>query len=141
MNVKQVIVIRKDLKMRRGKEIAQGAHASMAWLINRISSTNVTPSQAMHFRYAKYALLTTEQLKWIEGDFTKVVLQAETLSEFEIVANLARQAGLTTHIITDKGLTEFSGEPTMTALAIGPHYEDKIDAITGPTGKIPLKLY
>ena len=29
---KQVIVIRRDLRMRRGKEIAQGAHASMAWL-------------------------------------------------------------------------------------------------------------
>ena len=33
---KQVIVIRRDLRMRRGKEIAQGAHASMAWLRQRI---------------------------------------------------------------------------------------------------------
>ena len=30
MSVKQVIVIRKDLGMRRGKEIAQGAHAPQA---------------------------------------------------------------------------------------------------------------
>lgn len=29
MIVKQVIVIRKDLNMRKGKMIAQGAHASM----------------------------------------------------------------------------------------------------------------
>lgn len=29
--IKQVIVVRKDLKLRRGKEIAQGAHAAMAW--------------------------------------------------------------------------------------------------------------
>lgn len=29
---KQVIVIRRDLKMRRGKEIAQGSHASMAFM-------------------------------------------------------------------------------------------------------------
>ncbi len=34
--MKQVIVIRRDLKMRRGKEIAQGAHASMAWLSRRV---------------------------------------------------------------------------------------------------------
>ena len=33
---KQVIVIRRDLKMRRGKEIAQGAHASMLWLADRV---------------------------------------------------------------------------------------------------------
>jgi len=29
MEVKQVIVLRKDLQMRKGKMIAQGAHASM----------------------------------------------------------------------------------------------------------------
>jgi PTH2 family peptidyl-tRNA hydrolase len=31
--MKQVILIRKDLKMRRGKEIAQGSHASMAFIL------------------------------------------------------------------------------------------------------------
>ncbi len=34
--IKQVIVIRKDLKMRRGKEIAQGSHASMEFLVDQI---------------------------------------------------------------------------------------------------------
>lgn len=33
---KQVLVIRKDLNMRRGKEIAQGAHGSCSWLANRL---------------------------------------------------------------------------------------------------------
>ena len=40
---KQVIVIRRDLRMRRGKEIAQGAHASMAWLRQRIMP-HLTPA-------------------------------------------------------------------------------------------------
>ena len=31
---KQVIVIRKDLNMRKGKMVAQGAHASMAAILN-----------------------------------------------------------------------------------------------------------
>jgi len=38
IHTKQVIVIRKDLKMRRGKEIAQGAHASIAFLTARFKS-------------------------------------------------------------------------------------------------------
>ncbi|HEU5119139.1 MAG TPA: peptidyl-tRNA hydrolase [Isosphaeraceae bacterium] len=33
---KPVIVMRRDLGMRRGQEIAQGAHASMIWLTRRI---------------------------------------------------------------------------------------------------------
>ena len=34
--LKQVILIRKDLKMRRGKEVAQGSHASMAFMTEKI---------------------------------------------------------------------------------------------------------
>lgn len=34
--IKQVIVVRHDLKMRRGKQIAQGAHASMSFICRRL---------------------------------------------------------------------------------------------------------
>jgi peptidyl-tRNA hydrolase, PTH2 family len=34
--IKQVIVMRHDLKMRRGKQIAQGAHASMSFICRRL---------------------------------------------------------------------------------------------------------
>ena len=37
---KQIIVIRKDLNMRKGKMISQGAHASMAVFFNLIKSQN-----------------------------------------------------------------------------------------------------
>ncbi len=37
--IKQVLVIRKDLKMRRGKECSQIAHASMMWLLERIKKS------------------------------------------------------------------------------------------------------
>ena len=46
MDPKQVIVMRRDLGMRRGKEIAQGAHASMIWLALRIRQPGYTFTEA-----------------------------------------------------------------------------------------------
>lgn len=40
MRIKQVILIRKDLKMRRGKEIAQGSHASMEFLVSLLRGSD-----------------------------------------------------------------------------------------------------
>jgi PTH2 family peptidyl-tRNA hydrolase len=131
MKVKQVIIIRKDLKMRRGKEIAQGAHASMAFLSERkrfIMSNKVEIP------------LTNEEILWFNGDFTKITLQVDSEKELLDIYSIAKGKHLTVGLIQDKGLTEFNA-PTYTALAIGPHYEDKIDEITGSNGKIPLKLY
>jgi PTH2 family peptidyl-tRNA hydrolase len=55
---KQVIVMRRDLGMWRGKEIAQGAHASMIWL-------------ALRIRQPGYAFTDAERL-WLDGPFIKV---------------------------------------------------------------------
>jgi len=40
MDTKQVIVIRKDLKMRRGKECAQSSHATMSFLTRQIQNNS-----------------------------------------------------------------------------------------------------
>jgi peptidyl-tRNA hydrolase, PTH2 family len=48
----------------------------------------------------------------------------------------ALEAGLVTHLITDRGRTEFGGVPTRTCLGIGPDYDDLIDPVTGD-----LELY
>jgi PTH2 family peptidyl-tRNA hydrolase len=115
--VKQVIIIRKDLKMRRGKEIAQGAHAAMAFLSKYIMSDDTD--------------LTDESIHWLSGLFTKIVLTCNSESELLALYRQAVEQGLTAHIIQDAGLTEFGGVPTYTALAIGPNYSEKINLITG----------
>jgi peptidyl-tRNA hydrolase len=48
MEHKQVIVLRKDLNMRKGKMVAQGAHASMlvAGVIMPASRFSVPPARA-----------------------------------------------------------------------------------------------
>lgn len=123
MSVKQMIVIRKDLKMRRGKEIAQGSHASMAFMSSRVARIPVR------------APFTSVQYEWMRGDFAKITVQVDSEEELLDVYVKAMEAGLEAHLITDRGLTEFSGH-TNTAVAIGPDYSEKIDPITGD-----LKLY
>jgi PTH2 family peptidyl-tRNA hydrolase len=132
MSVKQVIVIRKDLKMRRGKEIAQGSHASNAWLVSRMEFKEKTQGSFVYYEPS----FSKEEFAWLEGSFTKVCLQVNSEEELLSVYDKAKNAGLTVHLITDAGATEFNGVPTKTCLAIGPHDAEKIDQITGD-----LKLY
>src|SRR5690606_15623485 len=136
---KQVIVIRRDLKMRRGKEIAQGSHASMAFMSRMLRELIERKRSGSKPTYNPAISKPIEE--WIMGSFAKVTLQAESEEQLLEVYNAAKEAGLVVHLITDSGKTEFHGEPTHTALAIGPDYADKIDRITGPEGRIPLKLY
>lgn len=126
---KQVIVIRRDLGMRRGKEIAQGAHASMAWLTSRLRSEDAEG------RWVFPAHLSLAEITWIKGHFTKIVCQVPDQAELVAIYQAAKDAGLNAYLITDAGLTEFK-EPTMTAVGIGPDWAEDIDKVTGE-----LKLY
>ena len=127
---KQVIVIRRDLRMRRGKEIAQGAHASMAWLRQRIMP-RLTPAGR-----ADQVQFSAAERSWLELSMRKVTVKVGSEAELLDVYDKALAAGLVVHMITDRGLTEFGGIPTRTCLAVGPDYDDLIDPVTGD-----LELY
>jgi peptidyl-tRNA hydrolase, PTH2 family len=113
--MKQVIVMRDDLNMRKGKMIAQGAHAAMMFMIH----TDPTPEVE--------AIVNS----WIEGGMTKVCVRCSSELELDEIFVKSKDAGLLTEIIVDAGRTEFGGVPTKTCLAIGPGEIDKIDQITG----------
>lgn len=115
--VKQVIVVRRDLKMRRGKEIAQGSHASMAFLVNRMRGGELT-------------LRPIEQ-QWLFQHSAKICVRVDSEEELLEVHRRAVEAGLESHLIRDAGHTEFGGVPTLTCCAIGPDESAKIDAVTG----------
>lgn len=119
--VKQVLVIRHDLKMRRGKQIAQGAHASMSFICRRLQESGSV----------SFDDFTEVQRAWLTGAFAKVCCRVNSEEELMEIYDRALDAGLEVHLITDSGKTEFHGEPTNTCLAIGPDGVDKIDAITG----------
>jgi PTH2 family peptidyl-tRNA hydrolase len=126
--VKQVIVVRKDLKMRRGKEITQGSHASGAFMEEL-------------YRFGKH---DKETDLWLEQGKRKITMVVQSEEELLNIYNAAKKSGLKSHLIVDAGLTDAGsgkGNPTRTAVAIGPNYEKEIDKITGREGQFPGKLY
>jgi PTH2 family peptidyl-tRNA hydrolase len=127
---KQVIVIRRDLRMRRGKEIAQGAHASVAWLAERVLTRLAPAGSVDHLEFS------AAERAWLTSSFRKVTVKVGSEPELLAVHEKALEAGLVAHLVTDRGLTEFGGVPTRTCLAIGPDYDDLIDPVTGD-----LELY
>ena len=107
--MKQVIIIRKDLNMRKGKMIAQGAHASGIAML----------------RYLWHPYVW----RWILSHYTKVVVSVENEAELlEKYAEVPRT--MPCALIQDIGKTEFNGVPTYTALVIGPAPLKKINPIT-----------
>ena len=116
MAYKQVIILRKDLNMRKGKMVAQGAHASLGAIID--------------------AGLDDARVKaWMGGNYAKICVSANSAEEIAALSTQAVKQGLISFLVTDSGLTEFHGIPTITALAIGPDISEKIDPITG---ELPL---
>lgn len=147
---KQVIVMRRKFvidgetkTVRTGKMIAQGAHASMAALLNIMErSENFDkpfdqnkPPEARRKALKLTLFEDTPLYEWLKGRFTKVVVYVDTLEELEQIFEKAEAANQIRAMITDAGLTEFKGQPQKTCCAIGPGWAEDIDLITG---KLPL---
>jgi PTH2 family peptidyl-tRNA hydrolase len=121
LKVKQVIVMRKDLNMRKGKMIAQGAHASLGAVIHIRKALDDSPGH-------KWGAAFRE---WFEGTFSKICVYVESEKELMQIFAEAEKANLPVKLITDAGHTEFHGVPTRTCLAIGPCWTEDVDKVTG----------
>jgi peptidyl-tRNA hydrolase, PTH2 family len=126
MNTKQVIVIRKDLNMRKGKMCAQASQASMKVFFDRMSSHIASDG-----RRVTEMILPDLMYDWVNGIFTKIVVSVNSETELLEIYNQAKQRKIPCCLIRDSGLTEFNNIPTFTAVAIGPDDSDAIDVITG----------
>lgn len=107
MDLKQVIIVRSDLKLPKGKMAAQVAHASVTAVL-KSSNDKVGP--------------------WYNSGMKKIVLKIENEKELFKLQNDAKAAGLVASIITDAGKTVVA-PGTVTCMGIGPDSEEKIDSI------------
>ena len=119
---KQVIVMRKDLGMRKGKMISQGAHASLGSVLKLMKKSNYK----YELEFGKDSYLD----EWLNGIFTKITVGVNSLDELMELYNKALEMDIPTILITDAGKTEFNGVPTVTCIAIGPYFSEEIDKIT-----------
>lgn len=118
--------MRRDLKMRRGKEIAQGGHASMAWL-----RPHLQEGKCLY-----YDDLMPKVKVWLETGMTKICVRVNSKEELLVVWDKAIANGVLVRSVYDMGKTEFDGKETLTCLAIGPDYPEKLEPVTGD-----LELY
>ena len=133
--IKQVIVVRTDLKMRKGKIAAQVAHASEMFWAKQFRNGTATYFNTVNHSTGNIhgygVTLSDEQLKWTQELFTKIVAKVESELELLKIIDAARAEGLVVNHVIDSGKTEFGGVPTLTCAAIGPHEAERIDPITG----------
>ena len=123
---KQVIVMRRDLNMRKGKAAAQAAHVATAFITRQLQK-QLTSSPDKSFLDV---CLTAPQREWVLDSFVKVVCKVDDEEALVAIEKKAQEAGLLVHRCVDAGRTEFDGQPTWTCIAIGPDYVEKIDPIT-----------
>ena len=121
---KQVIVMRKDLNMRKGKMVAQGAHASLGAIL-KYQKMLIDPAQMFKAIELSWAIND-----WLNNSFTKICVYVEDEDELMAVYERAKQFGVLTVLIEDNGQTEFKGVKTATCVAVGPGYIEDIDNIT-----------
>ena len=106
---KQVILVRHDLQLPKGKLAAQVGHACVEAVL----------------RSDKIVVKT-----WRDEGMKKIVLKVKDLKELKKYMQLAKDADLVTALITDAGKTVVA-PGTETCCAIGPADEDDIDSVTG----------
>ncbi|MFC1769202.1 peptidyl-tRNA hydrolase Pth2 [Nanoarchaeota archaeon] len=109
MEYKQVILIRMDLKLPKGKAAVQVAHASVECVLNS-DKNNVK--------------------EWKKEGMGKIVVKVKDLKEMMKLKSEAKSLGLVTSVITDAGKTTVA-PGTTTCVGIGPDLSDEIDKVTG----------
>jgi PTH2 family peptidyl-tRNA hydrolase len=134
-----VLIVRKDLNMRKGKIAAQCAHAAMSFITRRASIVKNFYGEygsKQTYLHSDVEEDTMEEINhWLENSFRKICVFVNSEEELEAIHQKAIDNGLISHMIIDNGATEFDGVLTKTVVAIGPHWDEKFEGITD---KLPL---
>jgi peptidyl-tRNA hydrolase, PTH2 family len=108
---KQVIVVRKDLRMGVGKIAAQVGHAAVLGVDESRKFDNVSVRS------------------WLNEGQPKIVVKVNSLEELLQIKSKAEKFKIPLVIVQDRGLTQIPSG-TVTCIGIGPAPSDIIDKVT-----------
>lgn len=131
---KMMIVMRRDLKMRKGKIAAQAGHACVEVVLMALKKENrlndiEESSDGVELTLDKKT--NTSLSEWFHYGCAKVCVYVDSEAELLDIARKATERGILSAMITDAGMTEFHGIPTKTCLALEPLPCDVADELTG----------
>ena len=109
--MKQITLVRTDLKLKPGKLASQCCHGAVG---------------AALLAFTRFQGLFSE---WNAYGQKKVILKVPTEKELVSIYNQAVQKGLPCYLVQDAGLTTFHGKPTITVATIGPADDYQLDPL------------
>ena len=131
---KMMIVMRRDLKMRKGKIAAQAGHAC----IDAILRALIKEDRMNDFEMTAEGLALKNSDKpsspltdWFAYGCAKVCVYVDSEEALLDIVKKAEERGIIASLITDAGMTEFHGVPTKTCLALEPLASEFADELTG----------
>ena len=131
---KMMIVMRRDLKMRKGKIAAQAGHACVDAALmalskeGRVSDFEMT-ADGLILKHTEKA--RTPLSDWFAYGCAKICVYVDSEEALLEIAEKAKEKGIIASVITDAGMTEFHGVPTKTCLALEPLPAEIADELTG----------
>ena len=131
---KQMIVIRRDLKMRKGKIAAQAGHACVDAVLRTLLREGRLADireENGHISLAPSDKPETPLSQWFAAGTAKICVYVGSEEELLSLHQKAEEQGFISSLVRDAGMTEFHGEPTFTCLALEPLCPEQADPLTG----------
>lgn len=131
---KQMIVMRRDLKMRKGKIAAQAGHACVDAVLKALAahrSQGLAAALADDGEPVFAAGDDSALAAWFSAGVAKVCVYVDGEEALLDVAEQGMDRGFVVSLVRDAGITEFHGETTYTCLAFEPLFPEQVDPITG----------
>jgi len=121
-DLKQVILLRRDLKLRRAEAAALASKASMTFVVEGDESDRSGSVQVE---------LSGIEAEWLLGTATRIVLGVNSEDAMRKLLLKAELQGVSTYEITGSSNGKADEGIQLIAAALGPDDSDKLDLITG----------